>query len=147
MTDLVLPVVDERVRQIWLDDRAELFCVVDVQDYDFAMQWKWKAIKSKGRKVKWYAYRTTRDKERHVAVFLHKLICLRANGLPPSTDHLIGDHQDGDSLNNRRVNLEWSTRSQNCLNRNGIAYQQLRLAILTQDQSRVLKINSRGGQA
>jgi hypothetical protein len=119
--------------------RGGLFCVVDAEDYEFATQWKWKAIKSKGRKQKWYAFRTTRWGDRHVAYFLHKEICLRAHGLPPTRDHIIGDHQDGQSLNNRRLNLAWATRSQNRLNRDGIAAQQLRMAVLTQDPARVLR--------
>jgi hypothetical protein len=114
-----------------------LYAVVDLVDFEFAMQWRWKAIKSKGRKVKWYAFRTTRFAGRHVAYFLHKEICLRAHGLPPTKAHLIGDHLDGDSLNDRRLNLAWATHSQNCINRGGVAYQQLRLAIGSGDMSRV----------
>ncbi len=114
-----------------------MYAVVDLIDYPFAMQWRWKAIRSKGRKEKWYAFRTSRILGRHVAYFLHKEICLRAHGLPPSKDHLIGDHLDGDSLNCRRLNLAWATSSQNRRNLHGIAYQQLRLAIGTGDMSRV----------
>ena len=114
-----------------------MYAVVDLIDFEFAMQWRWKAIKSKGRKVKWYAFRTTRLAGRHVAYFLHKEICLRAHGLPPTKDHLIGDHLDGDSLNDRRLNLEWATHSGNRRNIGGVAAQQLRLAIGTRDMSRV----------
>lgn len=135
---LVLPIIDDSVRPIYLDRGCEIYCVVDLQDYEFAMQWKWKPIKSKGTKLKYYAFRTSRWEGRHVAYFLHKLICFRANGLPPTRDHLIGDHQDGDSLNNRRINLNWATQSQNRLNREGIATQQLQMAVITNDTGRRL---------
>lgn len=142
----ILPDIDDTARPIYLDDRAELFCVVDLEDYDFALQWRWKAVKSKGRKLKWYAFRTTRcTGGRHVAIWLHKQICLRAHGLPPSVDHIITDHQDGQSLNNRRLNLAWATRSQNRRNIGGVASQQLRLAVMTQDSTRVLTSRVRGG--
>lgn len=138
MSDLVLPSLDAGVRAVPLQGAGGgLYAVVDLVDFEFAMQWRWKAIRSKGRKVKWYAFRTTRLAGRHVAYFLHKEICLRAHGLPPTKDHLIGDHLDGDSLNCRRLNLQWATSSQNSSNRGGIAYQQLRLAIGTGDMSRV----------
>lgn len=58
---------------------------------------------------------------RHIAFWLHREICLRANGLPPTKLHLIADHLDGESLNNRRSNFRWATRSQNNRNLNGIA--------------------------
>jgi CO dehydrogenase/acetyl-CoA synthase beta subunit len=50
-------------------------------------------------------------------VWLHKEVCERANGAAPSELHTIGDHQDGESLNNQRGNLEWATRSMNRRNR------------------------------
>ncbi len=76
---------------------------------------------------------------RHVSIWLHREICLRAHGLPPSRHHLIADHLDGESLNDRRANLRWATLSTNNRNLNGLAYQRLRLAVLTGDAARVMK--------
>lgn len=126
-------------RRIYLDDTGELFCWVDAVDYQWAVKWRWKPIRSRGKKHKLYAFRTTRKGGRHIAYWLHREICLRANGLPPSQKHLISDHLDGDSLNNCRLNLRWATRSENNRNLNGVAYQQLRLAVLTGDTARVMK--------
>lgn len=139
MPELILPIVDDSVRVIPLQGRDDgAYAVVDLVDYEFASRWKWKAVKSRGFKVKLYAYRTTRWKGRHVSIWLHKEICLRAKGLPPSKEHLIADHENGNSLDDRRRNLDWATHSQNCRNREGVAYQQLRLAIATGDTGRVL---------
>lgn len=44
---------------------------------------------------------------------LHRLICEAWNGLPPTERHIQVNHKDGNSLNNHKDNLEWSTRSQN----------------------------------
>jgi hypothetical protein len=138
VTTVLLPEITSSVRPIYLDDSGELYCVVDLFDYQWAMQWKWKPSRSRGVKTKVYAYRTTRFKGRHVSIWLHKEICLRTHGLPPTPDHTIADHQDGNSLVDCRDNLEWATPSMNRRNMNGIAAQQLRLAVKTGDPSRVI---------
>ena len=135
---MILPTIDASVRPIYLDNSGELFCVVDLHDWEWATQWKWKPIRSRGKAHKVYAFRTTKWRGRNDGYWLHKEICLRANGLPPSPEHLIGDHQDGQSLNNRRSNLKWATRSENRLNRHGIFAQQARMALLTRDVGRML---------
>jgi hypothetical protein len=119
-----------------------VFAVVDMDDYEWASQWKWKAIKSRGHKEKWYLYRTTRlpvaQGRRNVKYWLHKEICTRANGLPPTEKHKIADHEDGESLNMRRGNLRWATTSENNKNLYGVYSQQLRMAFKTGDMSRVI---------
>lgn len=140
MSGFVLPPLDDLSRPIFLGGSTDLYCIVDLEDFEWARQWKWKPIRSRGKAEKVYAFRTTRTAGgRHVNRWLHKEVLLRAMGLPPSRDHVIGDHLDGQSLNDRRPNLRWATVSQNNRNIGGIAVVQLRLAIATGEIGRVLR--------
>ncbi|MCA6114278.1 HNH endonuclease [Bradyrhizobium sp. WSM 1738] len=107
-------------RRVYLDRDCEIFCLVSAEDYEWVTQWRWKWNWDR-TKTKRYAIRTPRisngdGTSRSVTVYMHKEICAR-KGPPPSELHTIGDHQDGESLNNQRDNLEWATRSQNRKNR------------------------------
>jgi hypothetical protein len=65
----------------------------------------WFAVESNGG---WYAVHS--DKHRHVHVFLHRLLL----ECPPGT---FCDHINRDTLDNRRSNLRFATRSENGANR------------------------------
>jgi hypothetical protein len=105
-----------QIYRIPLSDRDDtLFAVVDKEDYEWALKWKWHAVKSRGCN-KFYAARNTRQRGVHpkqIKIFLHKEILIRTGKPQPSPAHHIGDHEDGDSLNDRRFNLNWSTPSMN----------------------------------
>lgn len=64
-------------------------------------------------------------------IWMHKLICHRAYGPPPTPLHTIGDHLDGDTLDNRRHMLRWATPSMNAANKFGWHYRQPELPFLT----------------
>lgn len=102
-------------RRIYLDAACEIFALVSPEDYAWASQWRWKWTWDR-TKTKRYAIRCVRRDGRHVTIYMHKEICER-KGPSPSEQHHIGDHQDGESLNNQRPNLEWATKSQNRRNR------------------------------
>jgi hypothetical protein len=103
-------------RRIYLDRDCEIFCLVSPEDYAFASQWRWGWVWDR-TKTERYARRTPRGAGGvPKTIWLHKEICAR-KGPPPSEQHMIGDHQDGESLNNQRHNLEWATRSMNRRNR------------------------------
>lgn len=104
--------------RIYLDNKGEIFCVVDADDYEWLSKYRWAAIRSRSR-WKVYAARSTRLSGREgpqTRIYMHKEILERAGIKPPTPAHVIGDHKDGDSLNNRKRNLEWETRSGNARN-------------------------------
>lgn len=81
--------------------------LVDDEDYDWLSQWKWYAVKMKGKF--WYASRKENNPKRH-AVFMHREIMMAPKGMDI-------DHHDGNGLNNTRKNLRVCTRSENACNR------------------------------
>lgn len=77
--------------------------LVDADDFDFLMQWKWRAER-KGNK--WYASTYYNGK----GVGMHRIL------LGLTSSKIFGDHIDGDGLNNRRSNLRSATLYQNLQN-------------------------------
>lgn len=117
--------------RIYLDEKGEVYCVVDEEDYAWAQRWKWGYVTNRTG-LKFYASRSTRLHGRsgpQIRIFLHKAILVRTGKVPPSPKHVIGDHRDGDSLNNRRVNLEWETPAGNARNLYGRKVKQQELPI------------------
>jgi hypothetical protein len=95
-----------------------IVCKVSLEDYEWALQWKWR-FKLDKRGKKYYAVRhgrRTREDGKRVQCdfYMHRQILDRMEAVPPTDAHVIGEHGDGDSLNNQRDNLEWITRSHNC---------------------------------
>jgi len=80
--------------------------LVDDQDYDHLMQWKWQYACG-------YARRTVKRADRRGAVFMHAVVAKRAGivGRPEI------DHCNRDGLDNRRKNLRPATRQQQVCNR------------------------------
>jgi len=88
--------------------------VVDDEDYDMLMQWKWQArpTRSSGKyirnKTDVYAARTGKDKGRSYPILLHRLIM----GFPACQV----DHKNGNTLDNQKTNLRLCTNSSNRAN-------------------------------
>ncbi len=82
--------------------------IVDDEDYDFLMQWKWYAGKA-GRR--YYAVRNTRNQKMGSPpiIFMHRVIV----NAPEDKDI---DHKNHNALDNRKVNLRICTRSENMAN-------------------------------
>lgn len=77
---------------------------VDNEDYDYLSQWKWSWLSNR-----WggYAVRVTRKKgQKQQMIYMHRLIM-------KATKDFEVDHINGNTLDNRRVNLRVCIREQN----------------------------------
>ncbi len=107
--------------------RGDQFVVkVSAEDYDFLMRWKWTYARSHGQ---WsglvYARRSIRCGDSNVTILMHRVVIDRMGIARPSERHFV-DHENGDSLDNRRVNdegrqqLRWLTHKENAANKRGV---------------------------
>jgi hypothetical protein len=87
-----------------------LSALVDDADFEYLNQWKWFAHKSPHGT--YYAARNDSGK----TIKMHRII------LGLTDPNILGDHKDGNSLNNQRSNLRECTHSQN--NRNCKKYKE-----------------------
>lgn len=78
---------------------TNLFTLVDVQDYDYLMQWKWGV--TRGYRKQFYALRSYKNYHYH----LHKEIACLYHDHVSSVKHL-----NGNTLDNRRSNLKATLR-------------------------------------
>ena len=84
-----------------------LFALVDDDDYEWLMQWKWQAYKHCNT---FYARRFVTKNKRRATIRIHQQILGIRLGM-------ITDHKDGNGLNNQRHNLRHVTVRQNAQNR------------------------------
>lgn len=83
--------------------------LVDNADFDFLNQWKWCALKNRN---KFYAVRGSVDGNgKRILIPMHRQI------LGLSDPKALGDHKDGNGLNNQRENLRSCTNAENLRNR------------------------------
>ncbi len=117
--DLTLP-----ERRIYADDNAQIFAVVDEDDYWFFTRWKWNYKRSRCHSSKLYLKRAGGIYDNGIRIktpsyYLHIEI-MKRTGIPrPTPAHLLVDHRNGDSLYCRKANLRWATFSMNAKNLNG----------------------------
>lgn len=79
--------------------------LVDDEDYDFLMQWKWHAM------IKKEDYRYAARRKNKKVLIMHRVIM-------NATDIKIAvDHKDHDGLNNQKSNLRLCINAQNICNR------------------------------
>jgi AP2 domain len=82
------------------------FALVDDEDYDYLMQWKWQARKSTYSDT-WYAL--SHERGSHKSILMHRIILRAPNGVRV-------DHRDRIGLNNQRLNLRLASSNENARN-------------------------------
>lgn len=107
--------------------RTQYVVKVDWVDYDFLMQWPWTYAVSHPRHGGLvYARRSVREGDRNVTLLMHRVIITERMGLKRPSDKHFVDHDNGHSLDNRRVNdagrqqLAWLTARENMAKQYGI---------------------------
>ena len=88
--------------------------LVDDEDYDFLMQWKWRAVKRPHNSGHIYARRVVRKKINgkitEKTIWMHRFILNVPSGM-------LVDHANGNGLDNRRSNIRICNFAQNSRNR------------------------------
>lgn len=110
--------------RIYGDSNASWYCIVDEEDYHWAIQHCWTKRVSRHSPWKWYLRRAVGVNSNGMrlsthTLYLHIEILKRFQPTPPSPLHILVDHRDGNSLNCRRSNLRWATPVMNARNRFG----------------------------
>lgn len=86
--------------------------MVDDEDLPLTVGFRWHYAKIGHRGTRYVMAMVQLGKRKRTAVYLHRLIL----GLTPG-DGLLGDHRDGNTLDNRRENIRIATKAQNNRNR------------------------------
>lgn len=108
--------------QLYLDDMAQTWVVLDQEDYQYFSQWKWHTNKPHHSRngSKQYAVRTQgRGGNYRPKLYLHVEIMKRTGAVPPSLFHTLVDHRNGNEFDCRRANLRWATPEFNGMNKKG----------------------------
>lgn len=112
---------DDHEHRIYGDDRASMWAVVDELDYWYFSRWRWcpRQWKNKIHLRRAVGESSNGQRLRTYSLYLHVEIMKRTGIAPASNLHCLVDHKNGDSLDCRRSNLRWATRTENNRNRFG----------------------------
>lgn len=99
--------------RIYANARASVWSIVDEDDYLFFNGHLWHALNTKGKS---YLARSIGPRHARNLLYLHREIMKRSGVIPPSNYHVLVDHINGNSMDNRKENLRWATVLEN--NRN-----------------------------
>lgn len=99
--------------RITLHAERDVWCLVDLEDYGWASAFRWNC--GWHTKTKWKIYAKRNVGVARDTVYLHREIMLRVSG-EADPDFLCAHHAhhlNGQSLDCRRANLQWATKSLN----------------------------------
>lgn len=89
------------------------FALVDDEDYDFLMQWKWHyrpETSSSGYAARSHNFYNEKGKRTAKQIWMHRVI-------NKTMDNFDTDHCNGNGLDNQKSNLRTANRAQNIANR------------------------------
>lgn len=103
-------------RRITLSARDNIWTLVDAVDFDWLSRHTWNV--SWGSRTPWQLYGKRNVGPDRATLRIHREIMIHADPRPEDfmAAHPV-DHDNGQTLDNRRVNLAWVSRAQNTLNR------------------------------
>ena len=85
------------------------YAIIDLEDFDLVSKWNWYTSKSPNGLSFYAIAKVIGSNGKRVATMLHRLL------MNAGDDDII-DHINGNPLDNRRCNLRFSTKAQNCRN-------------------------------
>lgn len=106
-------------RRIMLSARDNVWTLVDATDYDWLSEHVWNVWHAgSGRGDSWMLYAKRNEGPARATIRMHREILIKADPREEAfmTSH-IGDHGNGQTLDNRRANLAWGTKQHNNRNR------------------------------
>ena len=103
-------------RRIWLSERDNIWCLVDAEDYAWLSEHKWNV--SWGSRTPWQKYAKRNVGPDRATLRQHREIMIKADPKPYDFVRVNPvDHNNGQTLDNRRTNLAWVTKAENLANR------------------------------
>jgi hypothetical protein len=103
-------------RRIMLSARENIWTLVDAEDYAWLSENIWNV--SWGSRTPWQKYAKRNVGRERATLRMHRQIQMKAD---PRSDAFMAahpvDHDNGQTLDNRRANLAWVSKAQNCANR------------------------------
>lgn len=103
-------------RRIWLSERDPIWTLVDAVDFEWLSKNVWNV--SWGSRTPWQKYGKRNVGRSRATLRMHREIMIVAD--PRDEAFIAGrhvDHINGQTLDNRRVNLRWATNKENSNNR------------------------------
>lgn len=98
---------------VTLSERHDVRCLIGADDYDWLSRWRWNF--GWHAKTKWKFYAKRNDGPARDTIYMHREILIRAT--PGAGAEFFAAHHahhgNGQSLDNRKANLAWTTPAVN----------------------------------